>query len=75
MRIINKTTVENHVNNNALYQKYKILKIDDVHKLELGKFMYLYHVNDLGLPEILKPYFVSIDHAHHYNTSSTSNGN
>ena len=39
MRLINKTTVEDHVKNNALYQKYKILKIDDVHKLELGKFM------------------------------------
>ena len=75
MRIINKTTVEDHVKNNALYQKYKILKVDDISKLELGKFMYLYHVNDV--PEILKTYFVSIDHAHHYNTSSTgkSNGN
>ena len=50
MRIINKTTVEDHVRNNALYQTYKILKIDDVYKLELGKFMYLYHKNDL--PEI-----------------------
>ena len=45
MRIINKTTVEDHVKNNTLYQKYKILKINDVYKLELGKFMYLYHVN------------------------------
>ena len=45
MRIINKITGEDHVKNNALYQKYKILKIDDVYKLELGKFIYLYHVN------------------------------
>ena len=67
--------MEDHVNNNALYQKYKILKIDDVYKLEQGKFMYLYHVNELGLPEILNTYFVSIDHAHHCNTSSKSNGN
>ena len=47
MRIINKTTVEDHVKNNALHQTHKIFKIDDVYKLELGKFMYLYHVNDL----------------------------
>ena len=73
MRIINKTTVEDHVKNNALYQKYKILKTDDVYKLELGKFMYLYHVNDL--PEIFETYFLSIDHAHRYNTRSKSNGN
>ena len=73
MRIINKTTVEDHVKNNALYQKYKILKIDDVYKLELGKFMYLYRVNDL--PEIFETYFLSVDHAHHYNTRSKSNGN
>ena len=72
MRII-KITVEDHVKNNALYQKYKILKIDDVYKLELGKFMYLYHVNDL--PEIFETYFLSIDQAHHYNTKSKSNGN
>ena len=73
MRIINKTTVEDHVKNNTLYQKYKILKMDDVYKLELGKFMYLYDVNDL--PEIFETYFLSIDHAHHYNTRSKSNGN
>ena len=30
MRIINKTTVEDHVKNNALYQKYKIPKMNDV---------------------------------------------
>ena len=73
MRIINKTTVKDHVKNNALYQNYKILKIDDVYKLDLGKFMYLYHVNDL--PEIFETYFLSIDHAHHHNTRSKSNGN
>ena len=73
MRIINKTTGEDHVKNNALYQKYKILKINDVYKLELGKFMYLYHVNNLT--EIFETYFLSIDHAHHYNTRSKSNGN
>ena len=47
--------------------------MDDVYKLELGKFMYLYDVNDL--PEIFETYFLSIDHAHHYNTRSKSNGN
>ena len=73
MRIINKTTVEDHVKNNALYQKLRILKIDDVYKLELRKFMYLDHVNDL--PEMFEAYFLSIDHAHHYNTRSKSNGN
>ena len=73
MRIINKTTVEDYVKNNALYQKHKILKIDDVYKLELGKFKYVYHVNDL--PEIFETYFLFIDHAHHYNTRSKSNGN
>ena len=72
MRIINKTTVEDHVKNNALYQKYKILKIDDVYKLELGKFMYLYHVNNL--PKIFETYFLSIDDAHHYNTRNKSKG-
>ena len=73
MRIINRTTAEDHVKNNALYQKLKFLKIDDVYKLELRKFLYLYHVNDL--PEIFETYFLSIDHAHHYNTRSKSNAN
>ena len=73
MRIINKITVKDHVKNNALYQKYKILKIDDVYELELGKFMYLYLVNNL--PEIFETYFLSIDHAHHCNTRNKSNGN
>ena len=68
MRIINKTTVEDQVKNNALYQKYKILKIDDVYKLELGKFKHLIYVNDLS--EIFETYFLSIDHPHHYNTRS-----
>ena len=51
----------------------KFLKLMTYNKLELGKFMYLYHVNDL--PEIFETYFLSIDHAHHYNTRSNSNGN
>ena len=61
------------VKNNALYQKYKILKIDDMIKLELRKFMYLYRVNDL--PAVFETYFLSIDHAHHYNTRNKSNRN
>ena len=45
LRIMNKSTWSDRVNNDLLCQKYKVLKINDLYKLELGKFMYLYHAN------------------------------
>jgi len=38
-----------------LYNKYKVLKINDIYKLELGKFMYLNHAK--ALPEISETCF------------------
>ena len=40
---MNKSTWSDSVNNDLLYQKYEVLKINDLYKLELGKFMHFYH--------------------------------
>ena len=73
IRIINNSTWKDHINSNNLFLKYNILKIEDIYKFELSKFMYLFYTN--ALPEIFDTYFLSTEHAHHYNTRSKSNQN
>ena len=73
IRIINNSTWKDHSNSNSLFLKYNILKIEDIYMLELSKFMCLFHTN--SLPEIFDTYFLSTEHAHHYNTRSKSNQN
>ena len=73
IRIINNSTWKDHINSNSLFLKYNILKVEDIYKFELSKFMYLFRTN--ALREIFDIYFLSIEHAHHYNTRSKSNQN
>ena len=68
LRIMNKSTWSDHINNNFLYQKCKVLTINDLQKLEVGKFMYFHHAN--SQPEIFQTYFLPIDQAHGHNTRS-----
>jgi len=73
LRIINKSTWRDHIENNVLYEKYRVLKINDLHKLEVGKFMY--HCNMNTQPEIFQQYFLTLDKVHNYNTRSKVNKN
>ena len=52
---MNKSTWSDRVNNDLLYEKYKVLKIYDLYKLELEKFMYFYHAK--AQPEIFQHIF------------------
>ena len=73
IRIINNSTWKNHINSNSLFLIHNNLKIEDIYKFELSKFMYLFYTNVLH--EIFDTYFISTEHAHHYNTRSKSNQN
>ena len=61
------------MNNDLLHQKYEVLKIKDLHKLELGKFMYFYYAK--AQPEISQTYVLPIDQAHGHNARSKANKN
>ena len=74
IRIINNnSTGKDLINSNSLFQKYNILKVEDIYKFELSKSIYLFHTN--ALPEIFDTYLLSTEHAHHYKTRSKSNQN
>ena len=73
LKIINKSAWKDHIDNNKLFHKFQILKISDIYKFELCKFMYSYHVK--ALPAIFDSYFLSIAEAHNYNTRSKTNQN
>ena len=73
LKTINKSTWKDKIKNNTLYFKFKVLKIDDIYKYELGKFMYLSSIK--ALPQIFESYFSSLDQVHNYNTRSKSNKN
>ena len=68
---MNKITSRDRVTNNSLYPSDKILKIADVYKLELGKFMFKYHIR--ALPEILNNYFLLFEQIHNYDTRRKCN--
>jgi len=70
---INNTNAKDKVKNNDLYQKYKILKIADIYKFKLCKFMFLFHMK--ALPEIFENYFSSIDKTHNCNRRNKSSQN
>ena len=73
LKIINKSTWKDHIVNNKFFHKFQILKISDIYKFELSKFMYSYHVK--ALPAIFDSYFLPIAEVHNYNTRSKSNQN
>lgn len=73
LRLMNKTTWKDHTENNVLYQKFELLKVDDIYRLELGKFMYLYQTK--ALPKVFETYFLDLTQAHNHNTRAKSNNN
>jgi len=73
LRIINNFKCTDRITNNTLYRKFNILKISDVYKFEVSKFMYTYHKK--SLPEIFESYFLPIELAYIYNTRSKSKQN
>ena len=48
----------------------KLLKIEDLYKLEITKFMYLYEHNKL--PPLFSDYFLPLKNTHCHNTKSSS---
>ena len=61
---------QSHVSNNFLYYSSKLLKIEDLHKLEMEKFLYLYEHDQL--PPLFSDYFLSLKNIHCHHTRSTS---
>ena len=53
-----------------LYNKSKILQINDLFKLELAKFMYKYNSNTL--PNYFRPLFTPINTVHRYQTRASN---
>jgi hypothetical protein len=49
-----------------LFEKYNVLKIEDMYNLELGVFMYKYSINDL--PNAFDSYFMKRSNIHSYPT-------
>ena len=50
----------------SLYKKLNLLKLEDLYKVELGKFMYLYY--NKKTPKIFNSFFKKITEIHSYNT-------
>ena len=50
----------------------KMLKVSDIARLELAKFMYRYHKFKVPNLFIIENYFTPIDEIHSYNTRSSS---
>ena len=73
LRIMNKITRRDRVTNHSLYLSDKILKIADVFKLNLGKYMFKYHLR--ALPEIFNNYFLFLEQIHNYDTRNKCNQN
>ena len=48
LRLMCKIESQSHVSNNYLYYSSTLLKIEDLYKLEIAKFMYLYEHNKLS---------------------------
>ena len=73
IRIICHVKRNEHVTNNSLFQKLKILKIKDIYHLELAKFMYQYH--NSKLPKVFDKYFTCANTVHKHDTRSASLSN
>ena len=57
----------------ALYKNLNILKLEDIYKLELAKFMY--QINYKKVPTIFVDLFTSTTKLHHYETRRTRSSN
>ena len=54
----------------SLYKKLNLLKLEDLYKVELGKFMYLYY--NKKTPKIFNSFFKKITEIHSYVQYKTS---
>ena len=70
LRLMFKIEPQSHVSNNYLYYSSKLPKIEDLYKLEIIKFMYLYEQNKL--PPSVSDYFLPLEKIHSHNTRSSS---
>ena len=70
LRIMSKTTLNDHFNNNLLHQKYSILTITKLYRFELQKFIYLYHVK-AHQPEKFTSFFSTTSSSSYLQTYST----
>ena len=73
LNIINKSSWRDRITTDTLFYKHGLLKIADIHKYELGKFMYLYHQN--SLPEVFQNYLFSLKQTHDHHTTSATKQN
>ena len=64
LRAINFSSSYQNVNN--VYKNFKLLKLQDIYRLELAKFMYKLEHNKL--PNLLNNNFVKITNHHKYGT-------
>ena len=55
---------------NSLYRQFNVLKVIDIFKLQLAKFMFNYHNNNL--PSVFQCYFKNLHQIHSYNTRQKS---
>ena len=58
-----------HHPTNLLYTKFDVLKLDDMIKMELAKFMFKF--NNKTFPNSFNNYFLRLDKLHKYNTRQT----
>ena len=56
---------------NPLFQNTKLLKLQDINKLQLGCFMYQFHNNHL--PKCFENYFIYQNQRHNHNTRTSNN--
>ena len=54
-----------------LYKHLNLLKLNDIYKFELAKFMYLLH--NKKLPAVLSSQFTKIEKIHYHNTRQINN--
>ena len=51
---------------NLLYSRFRVLKLEDMIKMEFAKFMFKYSNN--MLPNFFKNHFIKLENIHNYNT-------
>ena len=56
-----------HYEINLLYSMFRILKLDDMTKMEFAKFIFKYSNN--MLPNSFNNYFIKLENIHNYNTN------
>ena len=56
-----------------LFEQFKLLKLNDLYHLNLGKFMYKYNHN--ALPSCFNSFFTLTSNIHSYDTQSTRKTN